>query len=281
MRMHAVQTGTVIVKESQRSGSRGNGPLRLMSTLADRRWTERLPIYAWAIEHPEGVIVIDTGETARTAESGYFPWWHPYYRLGAKMFVQPEEEVGPQLRKLGIAPGDVRWLVMTHLHTDHAGGLHHFPQAEILVTWTEYELASGWTGRLNGFLPHRWPDWFAPRLVDFTPAPVGPFPRSFTLTQAGDVHLVPTPGHTGGHMSVIVEDGNLSYFFAGDASYTERLMREQVVDGVTFDNQVAQQTLAHTLAYVQSQPTVYLPSHDPDAAARLAARQTVSTVFAG
>lgn len=278
MRIHDLQTGTVAVKESQRSGSQGNGFIRLLNTLADRRWTEPLPIYAWAIEHPEGVIVVDTGDTARTAEPGYFPWWHPYYWLGVKLFVQPEDEVGPQLQKLGIAPTDVRWLVLTHLHTDHAGGLHHFPESEIIVARTEYEQASGWQGRLNGFLPHRWPDWFTPRLLDFADRSIGPFPQSVSLTQAGDVHLVATPGHTSGHMSVIVEDGDLSYFLAGDTSYTEQLMRDQVVDGVTFDNQVAQETLARILAYTQETPTVYLPSHDPESAQRLALQQPVSVV---
>ncbi len=68
MRVHAIQTGTVSVTERQREG-RGPGPLRPLATMLDRDWTGQLPIYAWAIEHPEGVIVVDTGETARLAES--------------------------------------------------------------------------------------------------------------------------------------------------------------------------------------------------------------------
>ena len=46
-----------------------------MRTLADKRWTAPLPILAWAIEHPEGLIVVDAGETARATEPGYFPVW--------------------------------------------------------------------------------------------------------------------------------------------------------------------------------------------------------------
>src|SRR6516164_745965 len=65
MKIHAIQTGTVRIKVSQRIG-RGRGPMRLVNTLLDRSWTEPLPIYAWAIETAEGVIVVDTGETART-----------------------------------------------------------------------------------------------------------------------------------------------------------------------------------------------------------------------
>src|SRR5262245_4259959 len=137
MRIHAIQTGTVAITQSWRRG-KGRGTLRRLNTLLDRRWTEPLPIYAWAIEHPEGLIVVDTGETACAAQPGYFPAWHPYLRFAVRERVVPEEEIGPQLRTLGFDPRDVRWLVLTHLHTDHAGGLAHFPGAEILVTRTEY-----------------------------------------------------------------------------------------------------------------------------------------------
>ena len=58
----------------------------------------------------------------------------------------PEQEVGPQLEALGIHPNDVRWVIMTHLHTDHAGGLHHFPKSEILVMRRAFKLAAGFAG---------------------------------------------------------------------------------------------------------------------------------------
>jgi len=142
MEIHALQTGTVAIKERQRRGV-GHGTRRRVNTLLDRAWTEPLPIYAWAIEHPEGLIVVDTGETARALEPGYFTRWNPYFRLGVRAWVRPEEEIGERLRALGLPPAEVRWLVLTHLHTDHAGGLAHFPTAEILVTRTEYTAAAG------------------------------------------------------------------------------------------------------------------------------------------
>jgi glyoxylase-like metal-dependent hydrolase (beta-lactamase superfamily II) len=97
----------------------------LAHMLFDEEWSEWLPIYAWAIEHDEGVIVVDTGETARVHERGYHPRWHPFYRRAARFSVHPDEELGAQLRVLGIRPRDVRQVVLTHLHTDHAGGLIH------------------------------------------------------------------------------------------------------------------------------------------------------------
>jgi glyoxylase-like metal-dependent hydrolase (beta-lactamase superfamily II) len=246
--------------------------------MLDNEWTDPLPIYAWVIEHPEGLIVVDTGETARTSNPGYFPWWHPYFRLGMRASVKPEQEIGPQLRSMGIQPKEVRWLIMTHLHTDHAGGLYHFPESEILVSRREYQVASGTMGRLRGYLPNRWPSWFEPRLVDMRPERIGAFAQSYPLTKAGDVCLVPTPGHTAGHLSVIVQDGDLSYFVAGDASYTEQTMLDGVVDGVSLDVGVAQQTMDRLLSQVQRVPTVYLPSHDPDAARRLSEQRVTRPV---
>jgi N-acyl homoserine lactone hydrolase len=96
MRVHAIQTGSVAIKRRQTQG-RGRGVRRLLYTLIDREWTEPLPIYAWVIEHPEGIIVVDSGETARASQPGYLPRWHPYYRYGVKLFVSAEQEIGPQL----------------------------------------------------------------------------------------------------------------------------------------------------------------------------------------
>ena len=155
MKVHTIQTGTVAVKSRQREGL-GRGARRLASTFLDRRWTDPLPILAWAIEHSEGLIVVDTGETARTSQPGYFPRWHPYFRTGLREWVTQEEEVGPQLGRLGLSPREVRGVVLTHLHTDHAGGLHHFPNSQILVSRVELEKASGRMGRARGdVLPGR------------------------------------------------------------------------------------------------------------------------------
>ena len=275
MRVHAIQTGTVSVTERQREG-RGPGPLRPLATMLDRDWTEPLPIYAWAIEHPEGVIVVDTGETSRTAESGYFPRWHPYFRMAVRLHVQPEDEVGPALRRLGIPPEEVRWVLLTHLHTDHAGGLEHFARSEILVSRTEYEAASGTAGKLRGYLPHRWPAWFAPRLLDIPDEPFGPFPESLALTTDGAVRLISTPGHTPGHVSVVLEDGEASILFAGDTSYTQDLMLRGAIDGVAPDPSASRTTLERIRRFAEDRRVVYLPSHDPEAGDRLE-RRTAAT----
>jgi N-acyl homoserine lactone hydrolase len=272
VRVHAIQTGTVSIKALQRDGE-GRDRRSLPRVFVDSRWTEPLPILAWLVEHPEGLIVVDTGETAQVANPGYFPRWHPFFRFGLREWVTPEQEIGPQLRALGFSPDDVRWVVLTHFHTDHAGGLAHFPANEVVCSRVDYRYSRGLLGKARGFLPQHWPQSFAPTLTDFGDAPFGPFPASTTLTAAGDVRLVPTPGHTPGHLSVVIDDGETVLFLAGDTSYTEQLMLAGTPDGVSPDVGQARQTLARIRHLTTQRRTMYLPTHDADAPARLEHRQ--------
>ena len=277
MKIHAIQTGTVAITTAWREGV-GHGRRRLVHTILDRSWTERLPIYAFAIEHPEGVIVVDTGESARASQPGYFPRWHPVFRLAVREFVEPEQEIGPQLKRLGIEPGDVRRVVMTHLHTDHAGGLHHVPDTEILAARTEIAHATGLQGQLRGYPNTRWPAWFDPTPVDLKPEPFGSFPQSLRLTKAGDVNLVPLPGHSPGQLGVLVEDRDHTVFLAGDSSYTQDLLLRGAVDGVGPDEDAQRLTHQRICAYAAAHPTVYLVAHDPDTAIRLAERRVIKSI---
>jgi N-acyl homoserine lactone hydrolase len=269
MRVHAIRTGSVEVHRRQVEG-RGSGIRRRAATLLDRGWSGPLPILAWAIEHPDGVVVVDTGESARVREPGYLPRWHPYYRTAVRFDVRPEDEIGPQLRTLGIEPADVRTVVLTHLHTDHAGGLSHFPRARFLAGADELAGASGLRGRLDGYLAHNWPAGFAPTALDLNRADaVEPFAAGAVV--ADGIRVVATPGHTPGHISVLVED-DPPIVLAGDASYRLDLLHAQRVDGLAPDDAVALETLGRLREYVRATGAVYLPTHDPGSVARLDGR---------
>jgi N-acyl homoserine lactone hydrolase len=95
------------------------------------------------------------------------------------------------------------------------------------------------------------------------------------LTAAGDVVAVATPGHTTDHISVLVECDGTTYFLAGDTSYDERLMLAGRIDGVSADDDVARATLGTIKRFTHTRPTVYLPTHDPESAIRLASRRVV------
>jgi glyoxylase-like metal-dependent hydrolase (beta-lactamase superfamily II) len=165
---------------------------------------------------------------------------------------------------------------MSHLHTDHAGGLHRFPNNEILVSRAEVEYAVGLRGRVRAYPNKRWPTWFDPTLVELPAVSFGPFPASMPLTQAGDVTLVPVPGHTPGQLAVVVEDGDHAVFLAADSSYTQDALLRGVVDGVGPDENAERLTHERIRAYAAKTPTVYLPAHDPDTAARLKERRPIA-----
>ena len=270
MRVHVIETGRVQIKASQIVG-RGHGLRRRLSPLTDAEWSPWLPINAYAIEHRDGVILVDTG--ASTAHMR-LPRWHPYFRSCVRFAVEPEDEAGPQLKALGVAPADIKRVVLTHLHIDHDGGLGHFPTSEILVSPGELRRASGVAGRLRGYLPQRWPSGFDPKPLNLDGGAYGPFPRSKALTADGAIVAVATGGHTEDHLSVIVDGGDVAFLIAGDASYSEATMLSGQIDGVSADEAQASATLAAIRAFAASRPAIYLPAHDPDAARRLIARRT-------
>ena len=266
MKLHAIQTGSVRIKTAQVQGQ-GHGLRRRLRIFTDPHWTDWLPTYVWVIDHPEGVIVVDTGQGTHLVETAMS--LHPYLRWEVTFRIERDEEIGPQLRALGVRPGDVRRVVLTHLHVDHDGGLAHFPDSEILVSRGELRTASGWRGRVGGYLPNRWPSWFSPVPLDLPPEAFGPFAASRRLTAAGDVIAVGTPGHTANHLSVLVEDEGITYVLAGDSSYDERLMLTGQIDGVCANEAVARTTLRAIRHLAKDRPTVYLPTHDPESADRL------------
>lgn len=194
-----------------RGKTRASGILRY----APGGWSaDTLPVNVFAVEHPGGVCLFDAGQTARAARRGHFPRWHPFLRL-ARFELTPADEAGAQLTRRGVPPERVRWLVLSHLHTDHAGGVGAFTGAEVVVSRLEWERACGVAGRVRGYLPQHWPRDVEPRLVDLIGPPVGPFGASLDLAGDGRLVLVPTPGHTAGHIALLVR-GERTWLCAGD-----------------------------------------------------------------
>lgn len=271
MNLYLLQTGTVEIKRAQKEGK---GSARLLNIFLDKEWTPPLPIYAWAIEHAEGVIVVDTGMSSRYQQRGYLPALHPYYR-GVRFHVEPQEEIHAQLQNIGIRTDDVRTVILTHLHSDHACGIEHFPKSEIWMHPNEYAAAQGFGGQLNGYLPQHFPAWLKPKPIVFAQEKFGAFDSCLRVTKAGDVVVVPTYGHTAAHVSVIAQSDGVNYFLGGDTSYTQDLLRAKKIDGVSPNAARALQTIETILEFARTTPTVYLPAHDPDNPRRLAARETI------
>jgi N-acyl homoserine lactone hydrolase len=266
IRVHIIQTGFVAVKRAHRQlvGLEG---ARLLSIAADTRWTDWMPINTWVIEHPEGTIVIDTGETSSINDDGYVdcdPVTGLVYRLNLRFSVTPQDMIDAQMRGLELDPADVRTVVQTHLHSDHMGGIGAFPNAQIFVPRDDYPAGMG-------VLSCHFPANFAPHFADFRAAPVPGFDRAHALTRDGAVLVIPTPGHSLGHQSVLLRDGVKTYLFAGDTTFDDVQLREVSVGGIVADVGQARATIRSLQRLAGEEPTVYLPTHDPDARRRLLA----------
>ena len=274
MQIHAISTGEVQITQNWLVG-KGEGFQRQINTLMDRHFTEWLPIFCYVIEHPQGLIVVDTGAASNANAPVYFPPWMRLVQRAARFRIEPQEEIGPQMLALGLSPQDVRWVVLTHLHQDHDGGLHHFPQAEFIVSRAEWRAASDLKGRLAGYLNQRWPRWFTPTLIDFSDEAIDGFPGRHHLTASRDVTLVPTPGHSLGHMSVLVKEADRVVMLAGDSAYSQALLLDGSVDGIGPDPALQKDTKRRILQFSAQHPTVFLPAHEWEAARRLDGRECV------
>ena len=129
----------------------------------------------------------------------------------------------------------VRRVALTHLHSDHVGGLGWFPQARVRVSAGD---AGGHPGALLCRMPME-----RVEAVAHERGPVGAFAAHHPLTADGAALLVPTPGHTGGHQSVLVRDGARSWLLAGDAAFDMDQVRDRRRAGIAADPRAATATL--------------------------------------
>jgi N-acyl homoserine lactone hydrolase len=228
-----------------------------------------LPVQAFLVEHPgAGLILVDTGFHPSVAVN-------PRQNLGRLMFVtfkdlqmDPGQAVSAQLREKGMSPGDVRAVVMTHLHPDHASAIAEFPQATFIVSKPEWEAATG-SGPLSGYVRRQFDHGFDYRLLDFDGPDASSFSgfgRSFDLFGDGSVRTVFTPGHTLGHMSVVLRTKAHEVLVAGDAIYLHETLDTSHLPYRMEDEHLFRRSLREIAQYRKETPdAVIIPGHDWEA----------------
>jgi glyoxylase-like metal-dependent hydrolase (beta-lactamase superfamily II) len=173
---------------------------------------------------------------------------------------------------------DVSEVVLTHHHGDHVDGVPHV-RAPVRMSANEIAFTKTPFSRFMRLaLRQPLPPGFAPQPMTFDDGPFGAFPRSRMLSDDGRIVAVETPGHTPGHLCVIcVDDHDRHVFIAGDATDSLEQLHARRPDAIGPDPEVHVETLDRILDHCRKFPTIYLPTHDAQSAARLEAGSTVAT----
>jgi len=257
LRIQALTTGTVSCKNAFLFAA--SGPMRQARLFMPGEFSGPLPIHLWVVEHDGRRILVDTGETAAARDIPF-----ARFRVGA------DDELPAALATIGLTIGDIDEVVLTHMHGDHVDGAVHL-QRPVLVHDAELAYARSTVSRfLQRVLRQPLPDGVEYEPVKLDGGPFGAFEASRPLTGDGRVVAVATPGHTPGHISVIcIDDEGRHVLLAGDATDTLEQLHARRHDAVGPKPAITVATIDRILAHAREHPTVYLPSHDPESAARL------------
>ena len=209
--------------------------------------TGDVPVMCFAADTGDGVLLFDTG--MHEACCGPDPEAHFGLMWSVFEIRCPRHAlVDERLRQAGYMPDDVRWVVNSHLHFDHAGRNAAFPAATQYVRARELGWARAVVGKPSGIL--------AGDLAEVS-APFWDYDDDYLVTDG--LRLISTPGHTPGHQALEVSfaDGR-RLVCAGDAAYTLQAVIEHRPTGRPVDAEAAVTSL-RTLTDLGAE---ILTSHD-------------------
>jgi len=239
-------------------------PLRSLGFGGD---TVEVPYQAFLVEHPSaGRILIDTGFHPSVAVDPK----ENLGRVGARVFapeMEASDAIPAQLRARGIEPAEIKTILMTHLHGDHASGISEFPGAMFLISQQEWDEASTvsrpW---MHGYVRRHFDHAFDFRTVDFGGPGIDSFAtfgRGVDVFGDGSVRLVFTPGHTLGLMSVILRLKEREALVAGDAIYTRRTLDTGHKPYLMEDEHLFERSVREIQIYARETPdALIIPGHD-------------------
>jgi len=229
------------------------------------------------LEHPKlGLMLFDTGYTSRFyRETRRFP-----YNLYAKVTPVHLDEADTalcQLKTRGITAEDIQYLMISHFHADHIGGLADFPNAKYIYFREAYEavrerrgLSAVRAGFLRGLIPQDFEQRSEP--VDSTkmsPLPSEYAPFDWGVDVFGDRSVMATalPGHANGQMGLFLRTDDEPVFLVADACWQSRAYRELILSHlmanlVFADSRAYRDTLKKLHELHQNNPRIrIIPSH--------------------
>src|SRR5271168_3121717 len=224
------------------------------------------------VRHPAGDLLIDTGNSSHFNDEirGYpFGTWFKLRFLAGQL--KPEVPLSEMLRRVKEDPAKLRWVILSHAHLDHSGGLMDLPRVPVLLSQEELQFASDLSVQAKGFViaahVQRFPALSAPTLR-FDPQPYETFDEGADLYKDGSVIVVPLRGHTPGSVGIFVNfSPNLRLFYVGDAvddarGFEERVGKSLVLRDSDNDEALANQIVARLNDLHEKLPELaIIPAH--------------------
>lgn len=238
MNVHILHTGKVLIDQALAYQEKGLHPAPYTGWFRSRHKKRWVPVSTYLIEHPKGLILVDTGwnEAIRGNQKTHLG------RLAYSMFrgnLPEGQSIREQLHQLGYQATDLDYVLLTHLHADHVSGLSHVSEAKkILISDIEWKAAQ-WNLSYNAKM---WKD-IPVATFSFSSGRRGPYQKEYDLLGDGSVLLIYTPGHSKGQYSVLVQTEKKSLLLASDTGYSDLSWKQVVLPGITTNQKQARQTL--------------------------------------
>lgn len=269
MQIHVLHCGTIRVSETVPFGNRIDlkNSARQLAAPDSRRVT--LPVCTYLIEHPRGLLLVDTGWCREISPAGVYDPAAVRRVLPSHLaaFYRPSLPAGQaiheQLAARGLRPEDLTCVILTHLDPDHVAGLRHLTGApRIVLPEDEYF----WTCRTvyKARQPMSlWQDAPVERLY-YRGSPIGPNRWAIDLFGDESVLLVNLPGHTDGQAAVLLRNGKRFALLTADAAFSPRNWKQLITPGYGFDRDAQLKSL-RWIAEQAADPdcVAVLCSHDP------------------
>lgn len=225
-----------------------------------------IPVGFYVVKHPKGNVLFDTGNNDKLIDDKN--WW-PAGLQGLKPAMTPDMAIDFQLKKIGLTPDDIKYVVLSHMHLDHGGNAAKFPNSTIVVQKTEIQ---------NAFWPEQGTG--GPYIIgDYLPlrAPNSNYPNAQKMMQLdGDLDLFGDGtiivkrwvAHTPGSQMMTVKLRNFGLaILTGDNVY----FRENVDKSIAPNLVLSYDPAGYYRAYewirmmMATQKADYFTAHDPDA----------------
>jgi N-acyl homoserine lactone hydrolase len=212
------------------------------------------PYFVYVITHPHGTVLFDTGIHPAMGVD-------PVARLGpaAAAFdtrLGPEDHIEACLGRIGMTPGDIDLVIVSHLHFDHAGGLQWLTHAPVLVQREELNFARDPPvyQRLI-YVPDDFEHGLQWRELD----------GDHDVFGDGRLMALSTPGHSRGHQSLLVKlDSGQTVFLLADAAYLLAKMRERALPGVLWSPDAMVASWERIEALEREHDAMLIATHDLD-----------------